>query len=59
MGFLPSKDADSSADDPISSILVRSDKRNAALPFEVSDDVIKQLGISPFILAEQLWKAAE
>ncbi|PWN50933.1 Spc24-domain-containing protein [Violaceomyces palustris] len=72
LGFLPSQDptppSSTSDGNPIktsndllnyTTILVRSDKRNAALPFEVTDEKISQLGISPFVLADQLWKASD
>ncbi|EPQ32269.1 uncharacterized protein PFL1_00466 [Pseudozyma flocculosa PF-1] len=58
LGFLPAKD-EMDADAGFTSILVRSDKRNAALPIEVSEPKLKQSGISPFVLANQLWKAAD
>ncbi|KAN0066061.1 hypothetical protein ACQY0O_000154 [Thecaphora frezii] len=60
LGFLPSRDTSTSdGSSEFTSILVRSDHRNAALPFDVAESTLKHAGISPYILANQLWKAAE
>ena len=56
LGFLPSK---GEAQDEWSSILVRSDTRNTAIQFDIATAHLKQNEISPLILADQLWKAAE
>ncbi|SJX60245.1 uncharacterized protein SRS1_11559 [Sporisorium reilianum f. sp. reilianum] len=56
LGFLPSKSA---THDEWSSILVRSDTRNTAIQFDIATQHLKQNEISPLILADQLWKAAE
>lgn len=61
LGFLPSK-ADGKNDqqeDEWSSILVRSDTRNTAIQFDVQVAHLKQNEISPLVLADQMWKAAE
>ncbi|GAC96793.1 hypothetical protein PHSY_004377 [Pseudozyma hubeiensis SY62] len=58
LGFLPSKTQDSASAE-WSSILVRSDTRNTAIQFDIATSHLKQNEISPLILADQLWKAAE
>ncbi|TKY90413.1 hypothetical protein EX895_000411 [Sporisorium graminicola] len=57
LGFLPSKSSPTT--DEWSSILVRSDTRNTAIQFDIATAHLKQNEISPLILADQLWKAAE
>lgn len=59
LGFLPSKSSTANNDDEWSSILVRSDTRNTAIQFDIQTSHLKQNEISPLILADQLWKAAE
>ncbi|EST09836.1 Kinetochore-Ndc80 subunit Spc24 [Kalmanozyma brasiliensis GHG001] len=58
LGFLPSKGKEET-DDEWNSILVRSDTRNTAIQFDIATLHLKQNEISPLILADQLWKAAE
>lgn len=67
LGFIPAKpspaddkaaeqlDADSAWD----SILVRSDTRNTAIQFDITNAHLKSQEISPLILADQMWRAAE
>ncbi|SPO43014.1 uncharacterized protein PSANT_00698 [Moesziomyces antarcticus] len=57
LGFLPSKSTDAS--DEWSTLLVRSDTRNSAIHFDIHTAHLKQNEISPLVLADQLWKAAE
>jgi kinetochore protein Spc24 len=57
LGFLPSKSTD--ATDEWSTLLVRSDTRNSAIHFDIHTAHLKQNEISPLVLADQLWKAAE
>ncbi len=73
LGFLPSKTPTSTSittgsatseeksiqPEDWSSILVRSDTRNTAIQFDISTIHLKSNEISPLILADQLWKAAE
>lgn len=68
LGFLPSKantatDAKESQShaqsQEWSTLLVRSDTRNTAIQFDISTSHLKTNEISPLILADQLWKAAE
>ena len=66
LGFLPSKNTDTSSAtttpstaEEWASILVRSDTRNTAIQFDIQTAHLKQNEISPLILADQLWKAAE
>ena len=66
LGFLPSKNTDTSSTtttpstaEEWASILVRSDTRNTAIQFDIQTAHLKQNEISPLILADQLWKAAE
>ncbi|PWZ02807.1 Spc24-domain-containing protein [Testicularia cyperi] len=58
LGFLPSK-SESDPAESWSSILVRSDTRNTAIQFDIHTQHLKDLEISPLILADQLWRAAE
>lgn len=66
LGFLPAKP--SSGDDGVekldadsawNSILVRSDTRNTAIQFDITTAHLKSQEISPLILADQMWRAAE
>ncbi|KAJ1031878.1 hypothetical protein NDA13_002264 [Ustilago tritici] len=62
LGFLPSKTStneETTTTDEWSSIMVRSDTRNTAIQFDIHTAHLKQNEISPLILADQLWKAAE
>lgn len=62
LGFLPSKTStneETTTTDEWSSIMVRSDTRNTAIQFDIHTAHLKQNKISPLILADQLWKAAE
>ncbi|SNX81521.1 uncharacterized protein MEPE_00226 [Melanopsichium pennsylvanicum] len=73
LGFLPSKSSSTINDtngetqetsnklamDQWSSILVRSDTRNTAIQFDIQSDHLNHNHISPLVLADQLWKAAE
>ncbi|ETS63470.1 hypothetical protein PaG_01755 [Moesziomyces aphidis] len=52
------KDA-TDATDEWSTLLVRSDTRNSAIHFDIHTAHLKQNEISPLVLADQLWKAAE
>lgn len=64
LGFLPSKNSAEDKEAEIkaedwTSILVRSDTRNTAIQFDIQTAHLKHNEISPLILADQLWKAAE
>ncbi|PKI83852.1 hypothetical protein MVES_002086 [Malassezia vespertilionis] len=58
MGFIPYQDtADPEA--PITSLLVRSAKRNAAVSIDIDPASLRDNDMTPFTLAEKLWAAAE
>ena len=58
MGFVPFHDP-ANPDGPITSLLVRSARRNVAASFDVDEKTGKQNNVTAFDLAEKLWAAAD
>lgn len=58
MGFVPFRDP-ANPDGPITSLLVRSARRNVAVSFDVDEKSRKQNDMTSFDLAEKLWAAAD
>ncbi|WFD31346.1 hypothetical protein MSPP1_002381 [Malassezia sp. CBS 17886] len=58
MGFLPYHDG-ADAEVPITSLVVRSARRNVAVTFDVDDKSLKEHGLTSYELASKLWAAAD
>lgn len=44
---------------PFDAILARSDQRSGLLSINVTEQYMKEMGLSEFAVADQLWKAVE
>lgn len=61
MGFVPCylKADGREVQDKFRSLMVRSESKKRSTEFDVDDDVMKSKGITPYVLANQLWLASE
>jgi hypothetical protein len=61
MGFVPCylKADGTEVQDTFQSLMVRSEAKNRSTEFDVDDEKMRARGITPYILANQLWLASE
>lgn len=61
MGFMPCylKADGTQMQDNFQSLMVRSESKSRSTEFDVNDEMMRSKGITPFILANQLWLASE
>lgn len=62
MGFVPcylKRDGSDAPTDTFQSLMVRSEAKGRSTELDVDDDMMRAKGITPYILADQLWRASE
>lgn len=62
MGFMPcylKRDGSQQSTDAFQSLMVRSDTKGRSTELDVDDEKMQAKGITPYILADQLWRASE